>query len=95
MSSDFLAAPLRLLRSAAAVALRVFATLVGFAFMLGMVLLGLVAGSLLLLWTLLRGGRPVFRFRGLPPRGAWRAPPQPPGEVVDIEAREIEPPRRP
>jgi hypothetical protein len=94
MSSDLLAAPLRLLRSTAAVALRVVATLVGFAFMLGMVLLGLVAGTLLLLWTLLRGGRPVLRFRGMPPRNAWRAPANAPGEVVDIEAREVEPPRR-
>lgn len=83
------------MKSVFTVALRLVATLVGFAFMLGMVLLGLVAGTLLLLWSLLRGGRPVFRFRGMPPRGAWRAPAQPPGEVVDIEAREIEPPGRP
>lgn len=95
MSPDLLAVPLRLLRSAAAIALRVVATLVGFAFMLGMVLLGLAAGTVLLVWTLLRGGRPVFRFRGMPPRGAWRAPAPPPGDVVDIEAREIEPPGRP
>lgn len=84
----------RPLRSAAALILRVVATLLGFAFMLGMLLLGLLAGVALLVWTLLRGGRPVWRFR-MPPGAAARRPAPPAGEVVDIEAREVEPPGRP
>lgn len=85
----------RPLRAAAAVVLRVALTLLGFAFMLGMLLLGLVAGAALLLWTLLRGGRPVWRFRGMPPGPAGRRPAPAAVEVIEIEAREVEPPRRP
>lgn len=95
MVSDLLSGLLRLMRSAAAFVLRVVATLFGFAFMLGMLLLGLLAGVAFLSWTLLRGGRPVWRFRGMPPRAGGRRPTPAAVDVIDIEAREVEPPGRP
>ena len=95
MVSDPVSGLLRLMRSAATFVLRVIATLFGFAFMLGMLLLGLLAGVALLSWTLLRGGRPVWRFRGMPPRAGGRRPAPAAVEVIVIEAREVEPPRRP
>lgn len=97
MVSDPFSGLLRLLRAAAAFVVSVVVSLFGFAFMLGMLLLGLVAAVALLSWTLLRGGRPVWRFRGMPPRAGGRRPAPAPaaGEVIDIEAREIEPPGRP
>ena len=86
MSSDWTSAPLRALRAVTALLLRAFAAL-----------LGLVAGTLLLLWALLRGRRPALRFGGMPPGAGWQrfrtAPPRASsGEVVDIEAREIKSP---
>ncbi|HSV68879.1 MAG TPA: hypothetical protein VLI72_02105 [Methylibium sp.] len=106
MSPDWMSAPLRAwrasslrraLRAVASLLLRACAALLGLAFMLGMLLLGLVAGSLLLLWALLRGRRPALRFGGMPPGAGWQrfraAPPRASsGEVVDIEAREIKSP---
>lgn len=71
----------------------------GLAFMLAVLLLGLIAGSVLVAWALLRGRRPTLRFgRSLDgwhrsvrmgPRAGRRAPV---GDVVDIEAREVTPP---
>ena len=88
----------RLLHGAAGLALRLAATLFGLALMAGMVLLGLVAGGLLLLWALVRGRQPQWqRFGGMPPRAGWpmRGRAGPVGDVVDIEAREVKPPGTP
>lgn len=106
MSPDWMSAPmrawrasspLRALRAVASLLLRAFAALLGLAFMLGMLLLGLVAGGMLLLWAPLRGRRPALRFGGMPPGAGWqrwrRTPARTlPGEVVDIEAREVKSP---
>ncbi len=49
---------------------------------------GLMLAAGVVLWALVRGRRPakvqVFRWRGMPRRGAM-----PPAEVVDVEAREV------
>lgn len=66
-------------------------------------LLALVMGAGLLVWSLLTGRKPVFRFAGLDPRatmagmraranahGARQQPRRPQAvEVIDIEAREV------
>ena len=67
-------------------------------------LLALVMGAGLLVWSLLTGRKPVFRFAGLDPRATMagmraranahaprRQPSQRPQavEVIDIEAREV------
>ena len=72
----------------------------GFIFMLSLLLAGLIALVLLMLWSLLHGRRPVLgmpRFSmppgrqwGFPKTAARRSPvQQDAGEVVDIQAREI------
>jgi hypothetical protein len=68
--------------------------LLAFGLVAGAVLLvsGLVAGLLIVLWALVRGKRPrVARFR-MDPRAFRAGMPQrraTPGDVVDIEAREV------
>jgi hypothetical protein len=66
-------------------------------------LLALTLGAGVLVWSLLTGRKPVFRFAGLDPRATMagmraraqaHAPRQPgrraqPVEVIDIEAREV------
>jgi len=66
-------------------------------------LLALVMGAGLLVWSVLTGRKPVFRFAGLDPRatmagmraranahGSRRQPSRPQAvEVIDIEAREV------
>lgn len=73
--------------------LRVLLVCIGVVFAGILLAVGLVFTLLLLVWSLLRGRRPrVVRFR-VDPRspfaGMRRGPAEPPGEVVDIEAREI------
>ena len=72
----------------------------GFIFMLSLLLAGLIALVLLMLWSLLHGRRPVLgmpRF-SMPPGRQWgfpnaasrRGPVNPDaGEVVDVQVREI------
>lgn len=70
----------------------------GFIFMLSLLVAGLIAGVLFVLWSLLRGRRPVLvmpRF-SMPPGRQWgfpnageRARRQREDEVVDIEVREV------
>lgn len=80
---------------------RLLAVLIGLAlavagllFMVGALVVGLLAAAGLTLWALLRGRRPVamgFRWGG---PGFRRPPPPASGEVVDVEMRELpEPPR--
>jgi hypothetical protein len=92
MNSSTSLSPLDLLRRLPGVLLRVVLGLVGLVFTLGLVTVGLVAGSALVAWTLLRGRRPQgLRFdmrRGGVFDGARRRT-APRGEVVDIEAREV------
>ena len=67
-----------------------------------LLVVALVAGGGLLLWSLLTGRKPVLRFAGVDPRAAMagmrqRAQARPgspprrpqPVEVIDIEAREV------
>lgn len=76
--------------------LRVLLAVFGLLLMLGAVVVGIFAAAGLVVWTLVRGRRPGpvnlrWRTAGMP--GTARR--QPPGEVVDIEAREVaEPPAR-
>ena len=65
----------------------------GLVFAACLLVAGLVLTLLLVGWSLLRGRRPrVVRFR-VDPRspfaGMRRSPAEAPGEVVDIEAREV------
>lgn len=103
-TSDWIGLPLRALRGAAALLLRAAAALLGLALMLGLMLFGLLAGGVLLLWALLLGRRPAVRFGVMPQGAAWQRfrrgvgrPGQrvPAGEVVDIEAREVGAPPAP
>lgn len=84
---------LRALRAIPLALLRAVAALFGLAFMLGVLLLGLVAGTLLVAWALLRGRRPALRFGGLRPGAMHRAarPRQAHADVIEVEAREIDP----
>ncbi len=80
--------------------LRVVLGLWALLFMVGLMVLGLVAGAGLLLWTLLRGRRPAVHFRGAGMR--WETFRRPagnpatvaPGDVVEGQAREISRPVR-
>ncbi|MEO8152999.1 MAG: hypothetical protein ABI605_08010 [Rhizobacter sp.] len=73
--------------------LRLLLVGVGLLFAAALVAAGVVLTLVLVIWSLLRGRRPrVVRFH-VDPRapfaGMRRGPAQPPGEVVDIEAREV------
>lgn len=96
----------RALRQVAVVVMTGVMAVAGLIFVICMLAVGLVAGTALLLWALLRGKRPQGIRFGMPPgagrfgpRGQWQAPSPgqarraspPRGEVIDIEAREIEP----
>lgn len=76
--------------------LRALMAAVGLVFMLMLMAFGLVVGSLLLIWALLRGRRPAPVRFGMPRGAAWEgfrrtASGAPRGEVIDIEAREVPP----
>jgi hypothetical protein len=93
---DFMNSVTRALRATALLLLRLVAGALGLVFMLGLMLFGLIAGSLLIAWALLRGRRPVMRFGSMPagwPRhgrgGGGPATRASAGEVIDIEAREV------
>jgi hypothetical protein len=64
--------------------------------MLGMLVLGILVATGVVLWALLRGRRPGpvnLRWGPMPrPPGFRRTPP---GEVVDVQAREVDDPPRP
>lgn len=95
------------LRGVALLMLQLVLAAVGFVFVLAAVAFGLVLGSLLMLWALLRGRRPNLHF-GVPPSAAWqrfdaatgrraggamrRAAAPWAGEVVDAEVNEAVPP---
>jgi hypothetical protein len=85
--------PSRLQRLLAAV-LRPLLVIFGMLLMLGALLLGLVLATGVVLWALLRGRRPGpvnLRWGHMSrPRGFGRAPPR--GEVVDVQAREVDGP---
>jgi len=77
--------------------LKLVLAVAGFIFMLSLLLAGLIAGALFLLWSVLRGRKPVIvmpRF-GMPPGRQWgfpnaaRRPAATAGEVVDVEVREV------
>ena len=73
--------------------LRLLLVGVGLLFAAVLVVAGLMLTLMLVIWSLLRGRRPrVVRFH-VDPRspfsGMRRGPAQSPGEVVDIEAREV------
>lgn len=76
--------------------LKMVLAVAGFIFMLSLLLAGLIAGAVFLLWSLLRGRKPVIvmpRF-GMPPGRQWGFPnaarrPRAGGEVVDVEVREV------
>lgn len=82
---------------------RILSVVTGFVVKLVMVVLGLVFGAVVLVaglvlgllvvvWSLLRGRRPtVVRFRMNPraPFDGMHGRATPPGDVVDIEAREV------
>lgn len=89
-----------LLSQIVALAVKLVLGVAGFIFMLSLLLAGLIALVLLMLWSLLRGRRPVLgmpRF-SMPPGRQWGFPNaasrrgmanQNAGEVVDIQVREI------
>ncbi len=85
--------PSRLRRMLAAV-LRPLLVIGGMLLMLIALLLGLVLATGVVLWALLRGRRPGpvnLRWGRMPrPRGFGPAPPR--GEVVDVQAREVDGP---
>jgi hypothetical protein len=92
--------PLDVLRRLPVLVLRVVLGLVGLVFTLGLVTIGLVAGTVLVAWALLRGRRPEgLRFdirRGGVFHGSVRRRSTSSSDVVDIEAREVtEPTVRP
>jgi hypothetical protein len=74
--------------------LRIVLLISAMVLMIGAMLLGLVLASGVLLWALLRGRRPGpvnLRWGHMPrPRGFGQAPPR--GEVVDVQAREVDGP---
>lgn len=76
--------------------LRVAVVIGGLLLMFGALLLALVLASGVLLWALLRGRRPEpvnLRWSTMPrPPGFGR---RPPGEVVDVQARELDGPPQP
>ncbi|HEY1089607.1 MAG TPA: hypothetical protein VGE47_00810 [Burkholderiaceae bacterium] len=53
---------------------------------LALLAVGIFTAIALLLWSLLRGRKPVFKTVNIRRPGATRAPQ---GEVVDVEAREV------
>ncbi|WP_295642615.1 hypothetical protein [uncultured Methylibium sp.] len=76
--------------------LRALMAAVGLVFMLMLMAFGLVVGSLVVMWALLRGRRPAPVRFGMPRGAAWQdfrraASGTPRGEVIDIEAREVSP----
>ena len=88
-------APSSLQRLGASV-LRVFFVLGAMLLMLGALVLGIVAATGIVLWALLRGRRPGpvnLRWGPMPRPPGFRR--QPPGEVVDVQAREVDETRRP
>ncbi|HWH72710.1 MAG TPA: hypothetical protein VNV16_00405 [Methylibium sp.] len=94
MNSPASGSPLRrALRAIPLALLRAVVALFGLAFMLGVLLFGLAAGTLLIAWALLRGRRPALRFGGMRPgmmrRAAWPRPAR--ADVIEVEAREIDP----
>lgn len=67
----------------------------GFVLMLGALLAGLMLLSLLVVWSLLRGGRPAAAvFRSAFERGR-RRPATARGQVIDVEVREVPDPDLP
>lgn len=95
---DFMNSVTRALRATALLLVRLVAGALGLVLMLGLMLFGLIAGSLLIAWALLRGRRPVMRFGSMPagwPRhgrdAAGHGTRASAGEVIDIEAREVTP----
>jgi hypothetical protein len=93
---DFMNSVTRTLRATGLLLLRLMAGALGLAFMLGLMLFGLIAGSVVIAWALLRGRRPTLRFGSVPAgwprhgrRGAAPATRASAGEVIDIEAREV------
>lgn len=85
--------PSRLQRVLAAV-LRPLLVIGGMLLMLGALLLGLVLATGVVLWALLRGRRPgpVNLRWGRMPRGRGFGPAPGHGEVVDVQAREVDGP---
>jgi hypothetical protein len=95
---DFMNSVIRALRATALLLVRLVAGALGLVLMLGLMLFGLIAGSLLIAWALLRGRRPAVRFGSMPAgwprhgrRGAGPATRASATEVIDIEAREVTP----
>ena len=80
-------------RSVSAV-LRIVLLIIATVLMIGAMLIGLVLASGVVLWALLRGRRPGpvnLRWGHMPrPRGFGQVPPR--GEVVDVQAREVDGP---
>lgn len=90
------------LGGALALALQLLLTAAGLVFVVGAMAIGLALGSLLVVWALVRGRRPVLRY-GMPPSAAWarfheaaarrrggqatRSARH--GEVIDAEVREV------
>jgi len=75
---------------------RVLFTVATVVLVLGLMAVAVVTMIGLLIWSLLRGRRPVLDTSGFararsfrPGRGAPRAPVQPTGEVIDVEVREV------
>lgn len=86
-------APLSLPQRLLSALLRFALIIGGTILMIGALLLGLVLASGVVLWALLRGRRPGpvnLRWGGMPrPRGFG---PRTTGEVVDVQAREVDGP---
>ena len=86
-------APLSLPQRLLSALLRFVLVIGGMLLMLGALLLGLLLASGVVLWALLRGRRPGpvnLRWGGMPrPRGFG---PRATGEVVDVQAREVDGP---
>lgn len=82
------AGPLSWLAALAAAGGRLAAALLAALLMLGALLVGAAVAGAVLVWALWRGRRqPPLRRAGRPP-----APPQAPGEVIDVELREVREP---
>ncbi len=76
--------------------LRALMAAAGLLFMLMLMAFGLVVGSLVVIWALLRGRRPAPVRFGMPRGAAWEGfrratSTTARGEVIDIEAREVPP----
>lgn len=92
-----LAAPLH---GAAMLVLQLLLAAAGFVFVLFAAVFGVVLGSVLMLWALLRGRRPNLRY-GVPPSAAWQRfeaaarqrgftrYSRDTGEVIDAEVKEV------